>query len=68
MGYKNDAQECKTAVKLEPFNADYYANLGLAYIKAGLKKRASSNFQKALKINPNNKKAKKGLEKTKEQE
>jgi tetratricopeptide (TPR) repeat protein len=67
-GKHKDAEEALlTAVKLEPFNADYYANLGLTYIKAGLNKRASSNFQKALKINPNNKKAKKGLEKTKEQ-
>jgi tetratricopeptide (TPR) repeat protein len=52
------------AIKLEPFNADLHANLGLIYSKAGLKKRALSSFQKALKINPAHDKAKKGLEQT----
>ena len=57
-----DAEEALlTAIKIEPFNSDFYANLGLIYIKAGLHKRASSNFQKALKIDPANEKAKKGL-------
>ncbi len=55
------------AIKLEPFNADFYANLGLIYMKAGLKKRAYSHFQKALKIDSKNVKAMKGLEQTKEQ-
>jgi len=53
------------AIKLEPFNADLHANLGLIYIKAGLKKKAQSSFQKALKIDPQHDKAKKGLEQTK---
>lgn len=52
------------AIKLEPFNADLHANLGLIYIKAGLKKKAQSSFQKALKIDPQHDKAKKGLEQT----
>ena len=54
------------AIKLEPFNADFYANLGLIYVKAGLKKRAYSHFQKALKIDSKNVKAMKGLEQSKE--
>ncbi len=54
------------AIKLEPFNADLHANLGLIYIKAGLKKRAHASFQKALKIDPHQDKARKGLEQTKE--
>lgn len=49
------------AIKLEPFNADLHANLGLIYIKAGLKKKAQSSFQKALKIDPQHDKAQKGL-------
>jgi tetratricopeptide (TPR) repeat protein len=53
------------AIKLEPFNADLYANLGLIYIKAELKKKAQSSFQKALKIDPQHDKAKKGLEQIK---
>jgi Tfp pilus assembly protein PilF len=57
-----DAEEALlTATKLEPFNADHYANLGLFYLKAGVKGRAKSNFEKALKIDAGNDKAKKGL-------
>jgi tetratricopeptide (TPR) repeat protein len=55
-----------TAIKLEPFNAEYYANLGLIYMKAGLKKRAYGNFKQALLIDSENKKAQKGLQQTKE--
>jgi Flp pilus assembly protein TadD len=55
-----------TALKLEPFNADFHSHLGLVYMKAGLKKRANASFQKALKIDPKNEKARKGLEQTKE--
>lgn len=64
-GKLKDAEEALlSAVKLEPFNADHYANLGLIYSKAGLRKRAHSNFEKALKIDPSNGKAKQGLEQT----
>ena len=57
-----DAEEALlTAVKLEPFNADHYSNLGLVYLKAGIKGRAKSNFEKALKIDAGNEKARKGL-------
>ncbi len=52
------------AIKLEPFNADLHANLGLIYIKAGLKQKAKSCFQKALKIDPQHDKAQKGLDLT----
>jgi curved DNA-binding protein CbpA len=49
------------AIKLEPFNADLYANLGLIYLKSGLGKKAQSCFQKALKIDPQHDRATKGL-------
>lgn len=66
-GRLKDAEEALlTAVKLEPFNADHYANLGLIYAKAGLRKRAYGNFEKALKIDPSNEKARKGVEQTME--
>jgi len=66
-GMLKDAEEALlVTVKLEPFNADHYANLGLIYMKAGVRKRARSNFEKALKIDPSNEKAKKGLEQTAE--
>jgi tetratricopeptide (TPR) repeat protein len=49
------------AIKLDPFNPHYYATLGQIYIKAGLKKRAKKQFEQALKIDPSNEKARKGL-------
>jgi tetratricopeptide (TPR) repeat protein len=55
-----------TAIKLEPFNAGYYANLGIIYMKAGLKKRAHGNFKQALLIDSTNTKAQTGLQQTKE--
>ncbi len=64
-GRLKEAEEAlHQAIKLEPFNADLHANLGLIYIKAGLKKRAHNSFQKALKLDPQHDKAKKGLEQT----
>jgi len=66
-GRVKEAEEAlHTALKLEPFNAELHSHLGLIYMKAGLKKRAYTAFQKALKIDPRNEKAKKGLEQTKE--
>lgn len=50
------------AIKLEPYSSDHLANLGLLYFKAGLKKRAQHQFEKALRLDPSNAKAKKGLE------
>jgi Flp pilus assembly protein TadD len=60
-----DAEEALLeAIKLEPHNADHYANLGLIYFKAGMMKRAQSQFEKALKLDPGNAKAQKGLKQT----
>jgi tetratricopeptide (TPR) repeat protein len=53
------------AIKFDPYNADHYVNLGMIYIKAGMKRRAYNQFEKALKFDPGNVKAKKGLEQTK---
>lgn len=66
-GRVKEAEEALlTALKLDPYNAELHSHLGLVYMKAGLKKRANAAFQKALKIDPKNEKAKKGLESTKE--
>ncbi|MEJ2696435.1 MAG: DUF4388 domain-containing protein [Candidatus Sulfobium sp.] len=54
-------QALLTAIRLEPSNADYHANLGLIYLKAGTREKAGSSFQEALRIDPRNEKAKKGL-------
>ena len=53
------------AIKIEPNNADHYVNLGLIYLKGGMKKRAYGQFEKALRLDPDNNKARKGLEMTK---
>jgi curved DNA-binding protein CbpA len=61
-----DAEEAlMEAIKIDPYNAEYYVNLGMIYIKAGMKKRAYNQFEKALKFDPGNVKAKKGLQQTK---
>lgn len=61
-----DAEEALVeAIKFDPYNAEHYVNLGLIYIKAGMKKRAYNQFEKALKFDPENVKAKKGLDQTK---
>ena len=54
------------AIKLEPLSGEHYANLGSLYLKAGLYKRASGQFEKALKFDPGNVKAQKGLKQAKE--
>ena len=60
-----DAEEALfQAIKLEPLNADHYANLGYIYLKAGMKKRAHVQFEKALRIEPDNAKAQKGVKQT----
>jgi len=62
-GRLKDAEESLlTAIKLEPINADFHANLGLIYLKAGMKKRAAGFFERALRIDAANDKAVKGLQ------
>lgn len=53
------------AIELEPGVADHKANLGLLYQKAGIKDKAKQAFEEALKIDPKNQKALKGLGKKK---
>ncbi|GBE01108.1 chaperone protein DnaJ [bacterium BMS3Bbin06] len=49
------------AIRLDPFNAGHYANLGSIYMKAGLKKRAKAQFEKALSFDPKNETALRGI-------
>ena len=52
------------AIKLDPRNTSYYINLGTIYLKAGKMKRAHSQFDKALQLDPSSDRAKRGLKKT----
>ena len=53
------------AIRLDPKNSDYYMHLGLIFLSSGLKLRAIREFEKALKFNPDNKKARIELDKLK---
>jgi curved DNA-binding protein CbpA len=53
---------CKKAVQMEFYNADYHANLGFVYFKAGLKNLAVKHFNSALKWDPDNSVARKFLQ------
>jgi len=58
-----DAEEALLeSIKLEPYNGEHFANLGILYLKEGLKKKAELQFEKALKLDAGNTKARKGLE------
>ncbi len=48
---------CEKAVKLEPYNANYYVNLAIVYKEAGLNKMAQRYLIDALKTDPENKRA-----------
>lgn len=43
---------CKKALEMEFYSADYHANLGFVYFKAGLKNLAVKHFMDALKWDP----------------
>lgn len=63
-GIKDAEDALLHSIKLEPDNAEHYANLGQIYLKVGMKKEANNQFVKALEINPENIKAQKGLKLT----
>jgi len=52
---------CKKALEMEFYNADYHANLGYVYLKAGLKSTAVESFREALKWDPDHKLARRHL-------
>ncbi|MBI4822980.1 MAG: tetratricopeptide repeat protein [Nitrospirae bacterium] len=49
------------AIRLEPTSSEYYANLGLLYLKAKRMDEAKKQFHKALALDPDNQRAKKAL-------
>jgi tetratricopeptide (TPR) repeat protein len=60
----NDAEEAfLRAIKMAPKKIEYYASLGAFYEKYGLKAKAISLYQDALKHDPNAEKIKQALQK-----
>jgi len=55
----------REAITLEPYNPEHYVNLGMIYLKGGSKKKARNQFEKALKFDPENEKANKGIKQAK---
>lgn len=51
------------ALKLDPFNAQYMAELGHIYLGLGFTSRAKAAFEKSRKFDPTNERASEGLEK-----
>ncbi len=60
--YRKEAEKnYLRAIKLEPWNAESYAGLGLLYKREGLHIKARKQFEKALQIDPDHRIAKKEL-------
>jgi len=64
--FKEAERAINRALKHTPFNADYIAELGHIYLQLGFPHRARSNFERAIKIDPSNKKASEGLARVKD--
>ena len=59
-----EAQEAiNNALKLDPLNANYMAELGHMYLALGFTSRANAAFEKAIQLDPSNKRAAEGLQK-----
>lgn len=61
--FREAEKALNAALKIDTFNDDILAELGYAYLGLGLKLRAKSSFEKALKLNRSNKRAMEGLQK-----
>lgn len=60
-GFKSAEQAIIEAIRLEPTSGEYYANLGLLYLMSKRIDDAKMQFHKALALDPDNAKAKKGM-------
>lgn len=59
--FKDAEKAILKAIELWPQNADYVAELGYLYLRLEMKLRARKTFERALSIEPENKKAKEGI-------
>lgn len=60
--FREAGKSMNEALKLDPGNADYLAELGHIYLKLGFRLRARSAFEKAMKSDPFNKRAPGGMQ------
>jgi len=60
--FREAGKSMNEALKLDPGNADYLAELGHIYLKLGFRLRARSAFEKAIKFDPFNKRAAGGMQ------
>lgn len=58
---KEAEESIMKAIEIDPNNANYYVHLGIIYAQADLKKRAITQFQKALELDPTNSRAQKEM-------
>lgn len=63
--HKDAERAMRRALKSEPFNPDYLAEAGHVYLALGFPLRAKGNFQRALKVRPDQKRALEGMVKIK---
>jgi curved DNA-binding protein CbpA len=57
-GKLHDAKKwCEKAIELSPYNADYHINLAIIYKDAGLMSMAERYLKEALKLDPDNQRA-----------
>ena len=59
--HKEAERTLQRAIRLEPFNADYLAEVGHIYLALGFVKRAQTSFEKAVKLSPMHKRAMEGI-------
>jgi curved DNA-binding protein CbpA len=59
--FREAGKSVNEALKIDPGNADYLAELGHIYLKLGFRLRAKSAFEKAIKSDPSNKRAADGM-------
>jgi len=61
--YKEAERAIGRALQLEPANAEYLAEAGHIFIALGMPLRARGSFERALRIEPSNERAREGLSK-----
>jgi len=60
-GFEESERASLEAIRHEPRNADHLVNLGMIYMKKGMKENALKQFRQALTLDPKNTRAKKGI-------